>query len=87
MAGLASDSFGFRLVVCVQGTLLWLAWLAHASCPIALPITNVTLPNGKIARGVKLAIGNPGQELAFLPLWYARCSRRNQETDIPQAPE
>ncbi|KAI1308324.1 aspartic peptidase domain-containing protein [Xylaria venustula] len=37
--------------------------------PITVPIHNVTLSNGDIARGAELAIGHPPQALAFLPQW------------------
>ncbi|KAH8161912.1 hypothetical protein CIB48_g6338 [Xylaria polymorpha] len=46
--------------------------LVSAQClpyPIAIPIGNVTLSNGGIARGAELAIGHPPQSLAFLPQW------------------
>ncbi|OHE99773.1 hypothetical protein CORC01_04909 [Colletotrichum orchidophilum] len=35
--------------------------------PISLPIGNVTLSNGKVARGLNLAVGSPAQTFAFMP--------------------
>jgi hypothetical protein len=35
--------------------------------PIALPIGNVTVANGGISRGIKMAVGTPPQELSFMP--------------------
>lgn len=37
--------------------------------PIAAPITNVSLSNGHVARGVALSVGTPAQDFAFLPQW------------------
>ncbi|GAM86264.1 hypothetical protein ANO11243_042760 [Dothideomycetidae sp. 11243] len=35
--------------------------------PIALPIRNVSLPNGFVSRGIALEVGTPAQQLAFSP--------------------
>jgi hypothetical protein len=45
---------------------------AESDCsplPIVSPIREVTLSNGRTARGMALSIGTPEQELAFLPRW------------------
>ncbi|KAF2227012.1 aspartic peptidase domain-containing protein [Elsinoe ampelina] len=37
--------------------------------PIAIPITNVSLANSQVRRGLPIRIGTPPQTLAFLPQW------------------
>lgn len=38
-----------------------------APYPVALRAGNVSLSNGKVARGVEMAVGEPEQKLAFMP--------------------
>ncbi|KAK6430445.1 hypothetical protein LTR95_013405 [Oleoguttula sp. CCFEE 5521] len=41
--------------------------MACAPYPVALNIGNVTLPNGRTARGIDVGIGTPQQRFAFIP--------------------
>lgn len=59
------------------GLFCWAASVAKVlgdsdcSQALSLDVTNVTLSNGQIARGVVMGVGTPSQSLAFLPLMYA----------------
>lgn len=65
------------------GLLCWAASvtkiLGDSDCSqaLSLDVTNVTLSNGQIARGVAMGVGTPSQSLAFLPLMYANLFTRS----------
>lgn len=51
----------------------YLATLVQAACapyPVPLRLGNVSLSNGKEARGVELSVGNPEQKFALIPHKY-----------------
>lgn len=48
--------------------------------PLSLAVTNVTLANGQVARGVELGVGTPSQSMAFLPQLYGLSSRDGFKT-------
>lgn len=54
---------------------------SNCSQALSLDVTNVTLSNGQIARGVVMGVGTPSQSLAFLPLMYASLFTRSISTE------
>lgn len=55
---------------------------SNCSQALSLDVTNVTLSNGQIARGVAMGVGTPSQSLAFLPLMYANLFTRPNSAEI-----
>lgn len=70
------------------GSLCWAASVtkvlgdSNCSQALSLDVTNVTLSNGQIARGVVMGVGTPSQSLAFLPLMYANLFTRSTSAAI-----
>ncbi|KAM3500637.1 hypothetical protein MY10362_006239 [Beauveria mimosiformis] len=58
------------LLLIAAGSLLPTAHGANCNTsPVRLSIQNVTIPSGKIRRGVAIQVGTPPQTLAFQPKW------------------
>ncbi|KAF6803867.1 hypothetical protein CSOJ01_10596 [Colletotrichum sojae] len=63
---------GWRAFLLLLLSVAFASTQAEAGCapyPVALRAGNVSLSNGKVARGVEMAVGEPEQKFAFMPLF------------------
>ncbi|KAM3548493.1 hypothetical protein MY1884_009160 [Beauveria asiatica] len=64
------SSLAKLLLLIAAGSLLPTAQSTNCNTsPVRLSIQNVTIPSGKIRRGVAIQVGTPPQTLAFQPKW------------------